>query len=98
MGMQPSISYKGKEGAPRFIAMERAIAIDRPFTMSEFEGSEDEIRYLWDHDYMMIIGADPLTFEVTKYGRDMVAREYEKMKKDRLKAEREAMLEQEIAA
>jgi len=98
MGMQPSISYKGKEGAPRFTTMERAIALDRPFTMSEFDGSEEQVRYCWDHDYLTIIGADPLTYEVTKFGREKVAYEYEKMEKDRLKVEREAMLEQEIAA
>lgn len=97
MGMQPSISYKGKEGAPRLAAMEHAIEIGRPFTMSEFKGNEIEIRYLWDHDYLIIIGADPLTYEVTKFGRDMVTREYEKMEQNRRREERRIQMEQ-IAA
>lgn len=97
MGMQPSISYKGKEGAPRLAAMERAIEIDRPFTMSEFEGSETEIRYLWDHSYLIIVGDNPLIYEVTKFGQDMVEREYEKMEQDRRREERRIQMEQ-IAA
>lgn len=97
MGMQPSISYKGKEGAPRLAAMELAIEIGRPFTMSEFKGSETEIRYCWDHSYLIIISADPLTYEVTKFGRDMVAREYEKTEQDRRREERRVQMEQ-IAA
>lgn len=97
MGMQPSISYKGKEGAPRLAAMERAIEMDRPFTMSEFDGSETEIRYCWDHDYLIIIDSDPLRYEVTKFGRDMVEREYEKMEQDHRREERRIQMEQ-IAA
>lgn len=98
MGMQPSISYKGKEGAPRLATIERAIEMGRSFTMREFEGNEVEIRYLWDHDYLMIVGSNPLRYEVTKYGREMVEREYEKMEKDRLREERRIEAEDKIAA
>lgn len=95
--MKPTISYKGKEGPPRLAAMEVAIEMGRPFVMAELSGSEAEVRYLWDHSLLTIIAADPLTYEVTKYGLELVAREYEKMETDRRREERRLRTEQ-IAA
>jgi hypothetical protein len=95
MGMSPSLSYKSKEGGPRLALMEMVIELDRPFMMIEFEEYTKEIRYCWDNTLLIIVGSEPLLYDVTRYGRDLTARAQETRRRD---IARQQLEEEQIAA
>lgn len=74
MGLGPKINPKTREGAANLAAMEAAISIGRPFTMSEVEQHRYEIGCMWDKELLTIVSSNPLRYEVTLYGHQLVER------------------------
>jgi hypothetical protein len=94
MGIGPAMNPNTMQGAANLAAMEYVVEIGRPFTMIEVEQFISEIRTCWDWDLLMIIDSDPLTFEVTLYGHQLI----ERGRKEREKMLRKIEQEQALAA
>lgn len=77
MPLLPSVDPKNNQGAAILSVMETIDVFDRPVALDELAFDKHHLKHFrqcWDADYLHVVKAHPMRYEITMLGREKLGR------------------------